>query len=80
MLEELSNSDKVEVGGSRAGGPEGWEPDEFSIKIMVFLQEELKQAASEINRNGLTNAGRSLQKHGGREGSAYSYSNQKLQY
>ncbi|WP_272683035.1 hypothetical protein [Providencia sp. PROV140] len=75
---ELSNSDKVEVGGSRAGGPEGWEPDEFSIKNNGLpSKEELKQAASEINRNGLTNAGRSLQKHGGREGSAYSYSNQK---
>ncbi|WP_272525582.1 hypothetical protein [Providencia sp. PROV196] len=75
---ELSNSDKVEVGGSRAGGPEGWEPDEFSIKNNGLpSKEELKQATSEINRNGLTNAGRSLQKHGGREGSAYSYSNQK---
>ncbi|MEX0423091.1 hypothetical protein KDV38_05015 [Providencia rettgeri] len=75
---ELSNSDKVEVGGSKAGGPEGWEPDEFSIKNNGLpSKEELKQAASEINRNGLTNAGRSLQKHGGREGSAYSYSNQK---
>ncbi|EOV8087513.1 hypothetical protein ACOMXT_001317 [Providencia rettgeri] len=75
---ELSNSDKVEVGGSGAGGPEGWEPDEFSIKNNDLpSKEELKQAASEINRNGLTNAGRSLQKHGGREGSAYSYSNQK---
>ncbi|AXH64620.1 MULTISPECIES: hypothetical protein [Providencia] len=75
---ELSNSDKVEAGGSGAGGPEGWEPDEFSIKNNDLpSKEELKQAASEINRNGLTNAGRSLQKHGGREGSAYSYSNQK---
>ncbi|QKG44253.1 hypothetical protein [Providencia rettgeri] len=75
---ELSNSDKVEVGGSKAGEPEGWEPDEFSIKNNGLpSKEELKQAASEINRNGLTNAGRSLQKHGGREGSAYSYSNQK---
>ncbi|MBV2190108.1 hypothetical protein [Providencia rettgeri] len=75
---ELSNSDKVEVGGSGARGPEGWEPDEFSIKNNDLpSKEELKQAVSEINRNGLTNAGRSLQKHGGREGSAYSYSNQK---
>ncbi|WP_353242984.1 adhesin [Providencia sp.] len=75
---ELSGSDKIALGGASSGSPEGWEPDEFLIKNNDLpSKEELKQAASVINRNGLTNAGRSLQKHGGREGSTYSYSNQK---
>lgn len=37
----------------------------------------LSKSAASPNRNGLTDAGRALQKHGGREGSAYSYSSQK---
>lgn len=39
--------------------------------------EQLSQAAASANRNGLTDAGRALQKHGGREGSVYTYSSQK---
>ncbi|MEY0949536.1 hypothetical protein AB7179_04960 [Providencia manganoxydans] len=76
---ELSNSDKVELGGTGSGTPDGWGPeDEAHARThQIPSKEELKQGASEINRNGLTNAGRSLQKHGGREGSVYSYSNQK---
>lgn len=76
---ELSNSDKVELGGTGSGTPDGWEPeDEAHARThQIPSKEELKLGASEINRNGLTNAGRSLQKHGGREGSVYSYSNQK---
>ncbi|HHR6140953.1 TPA: adhesin [Providencia alcalifaciens] len=76
---ELSNSDKIELGGTVSGTPDGWGPeDEAHARThQIPSKEELKQGASEINRNGLTNAGRSLQKHGGREGSVYSYSNQK---
>lgn len=76
---ELSNSDKVELGGTGSGTPDGWGPeDEAHARThQIPSKEELKLGASEINRNGLTNAGRSLQKHGGREGSVYSYSNQK---
>ncbi|MDX4944671.1 hypothetical protein [Providencia manganoxydans] len=76
---EFSNSDKVELGGTGSGTPDGWGPeDEAHARThQIPSKEELKQGASEINRNGLTNAGRSLQKHGGREGSVYSYSNQK---
>ena len=37
----------------------------------------MSQAAASVNRNGLTDAGRALQKHGGREGSLYTYSSQK---
>nr|WP_202115501.1 RHS repeat-associated core domain-containing protein [Gilliamella sp. Pas-s25] len=39
--------------------------------------DQLSQAAASANRNGLTDAGRALQKHGGREGSVYTYSSQK---
>ena len=39
--------------------------------------DQLSQAAASVNRNGLTDAGRALQKHGGREGSVYTYSSQK---
>ncbi|KES17017.1 hypothetical protein GASC598I20_007080 [Gilliamella apicola SCGC AB-598-I20] len=38
--------------------------------------DQLSQAAASVNRNGLTDAGRALQKHGGLEGSVYTYSNQ----
>ncbi|WP_392559805.1 hypothetical protein [Orbus mooreae] len=38
---------------------------------------QLSLAANSVNRNGLTDAGRALQKHGGREGSVYIYTNQK---
>ena len=38
--------------------------------------DQLSQAAASVNRNGLTDAGRALQKYGGLEGSVYTYSNQ----
>lgn len=39
--------------------------------------DQLSQAATSANRNGLTDAGRALQKHGGRQGSVYTYTDQK---
>lgn len=60
----------------------GWEPqDEENARnnraSTAPSKDRLNEAASASNRNGLTDAGRALQKHGGREGSAYSYSSQK---
>lgn len=43
----------------------------------IPTQDQLSQAAASANRNGLTDAGRALQKHGGREGSIYTYTDQK---
>lgn len=67
------------MGGSGSGTPGGWEPqdEENARNNTLPSREKLKEGASIPNRNGLTDAGRSLQKHGGREGSAYSYSSQK---
>uniref|UniRef100_UPI000B2183C3 hypothetical protein n=1 Tax=Gilliamella sp. Nev6-6 TaxID=3120252 RepID=UPI000B2183C3 len=48
-----------------------------SVPVPVPTVEQLSQAAASANRNGLTDAGRALQKHGGREGSVYTYSSQK---
>ncbi|MCZ3384998.1 hemagglutinin repeat-containing protein, partial [Kosakonia sp. SOY2] len=78
----LSDGDKVEAGGSGSGTPGGWGPeDEENGRNKAGSdrpsKQNLSEAASSPNRNGLTDAGRSLQKHGGREGSAYSYSSQK---
>ncbi len=39
--------------------------------------DKLSQAASSVNRNGLSDAGRSLQKHSGRPGSVYSATDKK---
>ncbi len=48
--------------------------DALRMNMMISYQELVRTFP---NRNGLTDAGRALQKHGGREGSAYSYSSQK---
>lgn len=74
--------EKAELGGAGSGTPGGWEPqDEENARnnraSTAPSKDRLNEAASASNRNGLTDAGRALQKHGGREGSAYSYSSQK---
>jgi hypothetical protein len=48
-----------------------------TVSVPVPTVDQLSQAAASANRNGLTDAGRALQKHGGREGSVYTYSSQK---
>ncbi|MCC8466914.1 VENN motif pre-toxin domain-containing protein, partial [Photorhabdus bodei] len=76
----LTNEEKAKYGGTGSGTPDGWEPqDEENARNNSGLpsRDNLNQAASTPNRNGLTDAGRALQKHGGREGSVYSYSSQK---
>ncbi|WP_434524875.1 hemagglutinin repeat-containing protein [Photorhabdus asymbiotica] len=76
----LTNEEKTKYGGVGSGSPDGWEPqDEENARNNSALpsKDNLNQAASAPNRNGLTDAGRALQKHGGREGSVYSYSSQK---
>ncbi|MFD0709648.1 VENN motif pre-toxin domain-containing protein, partial [Photorhabdus akhurstii] len=76
----LTNEEKAKYGGTGSGSPDGWEPqDEENARNNSVLpsRDNLNQAASTPNRNGLTDAGRALQKHGGREGSVYSYSSQK---
>ncbi|WP_455884033.1 hemagglutinin repeat-containing protein [Serratia proteamaculans] len=83
VAKDLTDEDKAELGGAGSGTPGGWEPqDEEKARNQEAMQsgfsrDKLNQAASAPNRNGLTDAGRALQKHGGREGSAYSYSSQK---
>ena len=79
---DLTDAEKAELGGVGSGTPGGWEPqDEENARnnasINIPSKDKLGQAASSPNRNGLTDAGRALQKHGGREGSVYSYSSQK---
>nr|WP_223886934.1 hypothetical protein [Phytobacter diazotrophicus] len=76
------DGEKAELGGTGSGTPGGWEPqDEENARnnsdSTAPSKDRLNEAASASNRNGLTDAGRALQKHGGREGSAYSYSSQK---
>jgi len=78
----LTDVEKAELGGAGSGTPGGWEPqDEENARnnasSVTPSRTQLNQAASSPNRNGLTDAGRALQKHGGREGSAYTYSSQK---
>nr|WP_274621337.1 hemagglutinin repeat-containing protein [Enterobacter roggenkampii] len=77
-----TDEEKAELGGAGSGTPGGWEPqDEENARnnraSTAPSKDRLNEAASASNRNGLTDAGRALQKHGGREGSAYSYSSQK---
>ncbi|WP_336756989.1 hemagglutinin repeat-containing protein [Pantoea sp. USHLN298] len=78
----LTDAEKAEYGGAGSGTPGGWEPqDEENARNNASSdtpsKAQLNQAASSPNRNGLTDAGRALQKHGGREGSVYTYSSQK---
>lgn len=47
------------------------------LSVKPAALKNFEKAASSPNRNGLTDAGRALQKHGGREGSVYYYSSQK---
>ena len=83
VAKELTDAEKAEAGGTGSGTPGGWEPqDEENARNQEALQngfskDKLNQAASAPNRNGLTDAGRALQKHGGRDGSVYSYTSQK---
>lgn len=82
MGANLSDKEKTELGGTGSGTPGGWGPqDEENARnrnaSATPSKDRLNEAASASNRNGLTDAGRALQKHGGREGSAYSYSSQK---
>ncbi|WP_338638075.1 VENN motif pre-toxin domain-containing protein [Erwinia persicina] len=80
---DLSDEQKKELGGTGSGTPGGWGPeDEEGARNNEaarngLSKDKLNQAASAPNRNGLTDAGRALQKHGGREGSVYSYTSQK---
>ncbi|MEI7383595.1 VENN motif pre-toxin domain-containing protein [Pectobacterium versatile] len=81
---DLTNEQKAELGGSGSGTPGGWEPQDeengrknSDASSNLPSRDNLNQAASASNRNGMTDAGRALQKHGGREGSVYSYSSQK---
>lgn len=79
---DLMDGEKAELGGTGSGTPGGWEPqDEENARnnsdSTAPSKDRLNEVASASNRNGLTDAGRALQKHGGREGSAYSYSSQK---
>ncbi|HAH55895.1 MAG TPA: hypothetical protein DCM02_11605, partial [Flavobacterium sp.] len=46
-------------------------------KFGGFSKEILSQNAAKLDRNGLTKAGRAIQKHSDRLGSAYSYSSKK---
>ncbi|MFG0431207.1 hypothetical protein [Serratia liquefaciens] len=83
VAKDLTDAEKAEAGGTGSGTPGGWEPqDEENARNQEALQngfskDKLNQAASAPNRNGLTDAGRALQKHGGRDGSVYSYTSQK---
>jgi filamentous hemagglutinin len=80
---DLTDEQKKELGGTGSGTPGGWGPeDEEGARNNEaarngLSKDKLNQAASAPNRNGLTDAGRALQKHGGREGSVYSYTSQK---
>ncbi|MFJ5359588.1 hemagglutinin repeat-containing protein [Pectobacterium sp. CHL-2024] len=80
----LSEGEKAELGGTGSGTPDGWGPEDEEnarrnddVSSNIPSRDKLNQAASASNRNGMTDAGRALQKHGGREGSVYSYSSQK---
>lgn len=83
VAQDLTDEEKVEAGGAGSGTPGGHGPeDEENARNQEALQngfskDKLNQAASAPNRNGLTDAGRALQKHGGRDGSVYSYTSQK---
>ncbi|MDI9266087.1 hemagglutinin repeat-containing protein [Serratia sp. PF2-63] len=83
VAKDLTDEDKAELGGAGSGTPGGHGPeDEENARNQEalrngFSKDKLNQAASAPNRNGLTDAGRALQKHGGREGSVYSYTSQK---
>ena len=82
ISKDLTDGEKAELGGAGSSTPGGWEPQDEenarnSSASTAPSKDRLNEAASASNRNGLTDAGRALQKHGGREGSAYSYSSQK---
>jgi len=78
----LTDAEKAELGGAGSGTPGGWGPQDEenarnNVPSNIPSRDKLDQAASSPNRNGLTDAGRALQNHGGREGSVYSYTSQK---
>lgn len=84
VAKDLTDEEKAEAGGTGSGTPGGWEPQDEEnarnkegISQNIPSKNQLSESAASPNRNGLTDAGRALQKHGGREGSTYSYSSQK---
>ncbi|PWC22441.1 hypothetical protein DDT52_04160 [Brenneria roseae subsp. roseae] len=79
---DLTNEQKVELGGTGSGTPGGWEPQDEenarnkdSNQIGKWSIDELSDGAKHIDpaskKGDLTLAGRALQKHGSREGSAF---------
>lgn len=69
---DLSNSDKVELGGTGSGTPDGWGPqDEERFRNNpeqpVFTEDYLVSSANKpINNQGLSAAARAWEKHAGR--------------
>jgi hypothetical protein len=69
---DLSNSDKVELGGTSSGAPNGWGPqDEEKFRNnpeqTVFTEDYLISSANKpINNQGLSAAARAWEKHAGR--------------
>ncbi|MDK9362271.1 hemagglutinin repeat-containing protein [Lelliottia wanjuensis] len=84
---DLSDADKAELGGTGSGTPGGWGPEDEESgrdadqkttteeQVGKWSVDELSDGAKHIDpasKNGdLTLAGRALQKHGSREGSAF---------
>lgn len=69
---DLSNSDKVELGGTSSGAPNGWRPqDEEKFRNnpeqTIFTEDYLILSANKpINNQGLSAAARAWEKHAGR--------------
>ncbi|CAG9416141.1 hypothetical protein NVI2019_PEGOAJLN_01317 [Providencia alcalifaciens] len=69
---DLSNSDKVELGGTSSGAPNGWGPqDEEKFRNnpeqTIFTEDYLISSANKpINNQGLSAAARAWEKHAGR--------------
>lgn len=66
---DLTDTEKAELGGAGSGTPGGWGPEDEengrnNAAQNLPSKNNLSQAASSPNRNGLTDAGRALQKHG----------------
>ncbi|WP_337236334.1 VENN motif pre-toxin domain-containing protein [Proteus faecis] len=85
-LQAVAKKDGVEVTpeivnkvitGKGTSGSAGAEQANNAANNALPNVDQLSQAAASANRNGLTDAGRALQKHGGREGSVYTYTDQK---
>lgn len=79
---DLSDSEKVELGGSGSGTPGGWEPDDEENGRnqytqsqnfdSTFKKDELASSANKpINNQGLSAAARAWEKHAGRQGGVF---------